>query len=217
MKNIERALGYSFSNENLLSEALHHSSIKRYAIPFERLEFLGDRVLGLVISEHIYKNYPGKEGAMAKMQAAFVCAETCYEIAKNIGVDKVIQTAGKHLKSNKTVLADAMEAILGAIFIDSRYEIVKDAIYNLWKDKFANYKDEIQDPKTTLQEVCQRLSGDMPRYEVLSVTGTAHDPIYTISVTALSFTEQALGHSRKEAEIEVARKILERLKDRSKT
>ena len=212
MNNTERELGYHFSNKRLLSEALHHSSIKKYAIPFERLEFLGDRVLGLVISEHIYINYPGKEGAMAKMQAAFVCAETCYEIAKKIGVDKVIQTAGNHLKSNKTVLADAMEAILGAIFIDSDYDRVKAVIHSLWKYKFASYNDDAQDPKTTLQEICQRLSGDVPRYEVLDITGSAHEPVYTISVTALSLTAEASGHSRKEAEIAVAKKILEQIK-----
>ena len=215
MKNLEQELGYQFSNKNLLSEALHHSSIKRYAIPFERLEFLGDRVLGLVISEHIYINYPGKEGTMAKMQAALVCADTCYEIAKKIGVNKVIQTAGNHLKSNKTVLADAMEAILGAIFIDSSYSKVKEIIHTLWRDKINSYNDEIQDPKTTLQEICQRLSGDMPRYEVLSVTGSAHEPVYTLSVTALDQTAQALGHSRKEAEIAVARKILGQIQAKS--
>ena len=212
MNNVEQKLGYHFSNKRLLSDALHHSSIKRYAIPFERLEFLGDRVLGLVISEHIYKSYPGKEGAMAKMQAAFVCAETCYEIAKKIGIDSVIQTAGKHLKSNKTVLADAMEAILGAIFIDSGYEKVKAVIHNLWCDKFDSYDDEAQDPKTTLQEMCLRLSGEIPLYEVMSVNGFAHDPVYTIRVTALSTSAEASGHSHKEAEIAVARKILEKIK-----
>lgn len=214
MKNLERELGYNFSNKNLLNEALHHSSIKRYAIPFERLEFLGDRVLGLVISEHIYRNSSGKEGTMAKMQAAFVCAETCHEIAKTIGIDKVIHTAGNHLKSNKTVLADAMEAILGAIFIDSSYSKVRDVIRNLWKDKIDSYNDEAQDPKTTLQEICQRLSGDMPRYEVLSIAGSAHEPVYTLSVTALNRTAKASGHSRKEAEIAVARKILEQIQEK---
>ena len=212
MNNVEQKLGYHFSNKRLLSDALHHSSIKRHAIPFERLEFLGDRVLGLVISEHIYKSYPGKEGAMAKMQAAFVCAETCYEIAKKIGIDRVIQTAGEHLKSNKTVLADAMEAILGAIFIDSDYDKVKMVIHTLWRDKFDSYNDEAQDPKTTLQELCQRLSGETPRYEVVSISGTAHDPVYTIRVTALSNFAEASGHSHKEAEIAVARKILEQIK-----
>lgn len=213
MKNIERKLGYCFANPKLLSEALHHSSIKRCAIPFERLEFLGDRVLGLVVAEHVYNNYPGTEGAMAKMQAAFVCADACYKIATKIGIDRVLQTAGSHLKSNKTVLADVMEAVLGAIFVDSAYEDVKRCILALWSDEFDGYADTMQDPKTTLQELCQRISGDTPKYELLSVTGVAHEPIYTINVTALGKIASTTGHSRKEAEISAAREILKQLRD----
>lgn len=214
MKNLEQKLGYNFSNRALLNEALRHSSIKRFAIPFERLEFLGDRVLGLVISEHIYRKYPGHEGSMAKMQAAFVCADTCYKIALEIGIDKVISTAGTHLKFNKTVLADAMEAVLGAVFIDSNYESVKKCILTLWNDEMREYDDTLQDPKTTLQELCQKLTGETPSYKLISTKGLAHDPVFTVGVTAMGETAITSGHSRKEAEIIVAREILKRIQDK---
>ena len=211
IKNLEEKLRYKFKERKLLQGALRHSSIKRYAIPFERLEFLGDRVLGLVIAEYVYANCRGTEGAMARMQAAFVCAETCYDIAKSIAIDNAIQTAGKHLKENKTVLADAMEAVLGALFIDSNYETVKQTILRLWEGHFLEYDESLQDPKTRLQEVCQKMSGELPAYEVKNITGSDHAPVFTVSVSALGKTAEATGHSRKDAEIVAARLLIQDL------
>ena len=212
--SVERELGYVFRDKKLLESALRHSSIKRFAVPFERLEFLGDRVLGLVIAEYIFQNSPSnaKEGAMAKMHSAFVCAETCCKIALQVGVDKAIQTAGKHLMTNKTVLADAMEALLGAVLIDANYVSVKDVILHLWQDEFFAYDECAQEPKTQLQELCQKRTGETPAYELVSVSGADHAPEFTISLTIAGVTVTASGHSRKDAETNAAKLMLHELR-----
>lgn len=212
MKNIETNLNYKFKNNSFLNDALRHSSIKRFSIPFERLEFLGDRILGIVSAEYIFKKFKGNEGSMAKMHSAFVCAESCYKVALDIGIDKVIQTAGKHLKSNKTVLADAMEAVLGAVFIDSNYETTKTVILKLWHEIFNNYDEFDQEPKTQLQEISQAKTGKAPVYELVSINGPDHDPEFKISLTAIGQIVEAVGHSRKEAETSAAKIILKRLR-----
>ena len=208
MTEVEKNLTYRFKNRKLLDEALHHSSIRRSAIPFERLEFLGDRVLGLIMAEHIYKTTNGSEGEMAKQQAFYVCAGTCCGIARQLGIGREITTAGAHLKDNETVLADAMEAIIGAIFIDAGYDRAREIVLSVW-NAFCKRSDIIpEDPKTKLQEICQHESGELPTYKVLNVSGQAHAPVYTIEVSALGLHETCTGKSRKEAEIKCARKLL---------
>ncbi|MBQ9440943.1 MAG: ribonuclease III [Alphaproteobacteria bacterium] len=210
LKYLEDELQYTFKNKELLRNALRHSSIKKSAMPFERLEFLGDRILGVVIAAYIYRKTAGNEGEMAKMHSAFVCAESCYEVAIKLGVNNIIKTAGPALRNNKTVLADAMEAILGAIFIDSRrdYRVVEYIVTRLWKPVFKRYKEEDQEPKTQLQEIVQANTNEVPLYTLLSETGPKHHPIFTVSVTALGNTIQASGFSKKEAETNAAREFL---------
>ena len=211
MKSIEDRIGYKFNNAKLLSKALNHSSIRKNAMSFERLEFLGDRVLGLVIAEYVYNTCSADEGEMAKMQAAFVCRKTCSDVAMSVGIDMTLQTAGSHLKNNQTVLADAMEAVIGAIFLDSGYDDVKDIILNLWQKHIHGYDETMQDPKTKLQEVSQKKSGFLPVYELLNVSGEAHNPTYRIAVSACGKTVESTGHSRKCAETEGARMLLQEI------
>ncbi|MDR0942257.1 MAG: ribonuclease III [Holosporales bacterium] len=207
MENIEASLGYKFKNKSLLHDALKHSSIKKFAIRFERLEFLGDRILGLVVAEYIFQNSKEAEGIMAKMLSVFVCADSCYKIALKIGIDKNIATAGEYLKNNKTVLADAMEAALGAVFIDGGYKEAKEVILRLWEEIFKNH-NELEDPKTRLQEICQAQTGKLPSYELISVTGPDHCPEFTVSAAFNGKLTKATGHSRKEAETEAAKLLL---------
>lgn len=212
MQQLETKLNYSFKNKKLLSDALHHSSIKRFSIAFERLEFLGDRVLGIVMAELIFRNFKGKEGTMAKMHSAFVCADTCAEIARKLGVNQLIKTADINLMNNKTVLADAMESILGAIFIDSDYKTVKDIIIRLWQDNVKNYNEFDQEPKTRLQEICQEKSGTTPIYKIISISGPDHKPEFLIELTALNKTITSKGSSKKDAETTAAREFLKRFR-----
>lgn len=211
MKDIEANLKYHFKNKELLLEAIHHSSLKKFAVQFERLEFLGDRVLGLVIAEYIFRNFAGAEGVMAKRHAALVCADSCRIVADKLGISDIIETAGEQLKTNKTVLADSMEAILGAIFIDSDYETVKQTILCLWKPVFENYDESQQDPKTRLQEICQSSSGKTPLYKVISVSGPDHAPVFKISLSALGNKIETTGSSKKDAETKAARLMLKKL------
>ena len=208
MTEVEKNLKYQFKNRKLLEDALHHSSIRRSAVPFERLEFLGDRVLGLVMAEHIYKTMNGSEGEMAKKQAYYVCAQTCFNIARQVGIGREIATAGAHLKNNETVLADAMEAVIGAIFVDAGYDKARSIVLDIW-DSYCDACDSSQgDPKTRLQEICQHQSGLLPTYTVQNVSGEAHAPIYTITVSALGMDKTCTGKSHKEAEMKCARKLL---------
>ena len=210
---LEKLLKYQFHNKEILRHALRHSSIKQCAIPFERLEFLGDRILGVVIAGYIYRNTKGTEGSMARMHSACICAEACYEVAQKLKVSDLIKTSGRNLITNKTVLADAMEAILGAIFTDSNrdYKKVESIVLRLWKPLFKKYNEEDQEPKTKLQEIVQAKTNEVPIYETLSETGPKHCPIFTVQVSALGCTIQAIGNSKKEAETIAAREMLTRL------
>lgn len=212
MKSLEKNINYEFKDKKLLIDAISHSSIKKFSIPFERLEFLGDRILGVVVAEYIFKKFKDNEGSMAKMHSAFVCANACHQIAISIGLDKVLKTAGDHLKTNKTVLADAMESLIGAIFIDSSYENVQNVILALWHDLFTNYDASNQEPKTQLQEIVQAKTGETPVYELISVTGPDHMPIFSVSVTGLEKKVTAVGNSKKIAETNAAKILLAELK-----
>jgi ribonuclease-3 len=211
---LEEKLGHSFRNISLLKSALHHSSIKRYALQFERLEFLGDRILGTVIAEFIFDKFNVEEGTMAKMFSAFVCADSCKQVALKLGLDKHLVTAGNHLRTNETVLADTMESVLGAVFIDGGYDPAKAVIIRCWNDIFSCYDDVNYDPKTTLQEVCQRETGVAPQYEIISVTGQDHSPTFTVSASIGSERVTASGSSRKKAETLAAKLLLQKLSDR---
>lgn len=213
MKSLEKNINYEFKDKKLLIDAISHSSIKKFSIPFERLEFLGDRILGVVIAEYIFKEFKDDEGSMAKMHSAFVCANACRQIAIAIGLDKVLKTAGDHLKTNKTVLADAMESLLGAIFVDSSYENVQNIIITLWNNLFTSYDATDQEPKTQLQELVQAKTGGTPVYELISVTGPDHMPVFSVSVTGLEKTVTAIGNSKKIAETNAAKILLAELKN----
>lgn len=209
MSFIEENLGYSFKNKKLLFDALHHSSLNRFSLRFERLEFLGDRVLGLVIAQALFQKFKkDDEGDLARIQAMFVCAEACYNVAKSIELNREIVTAGKHLMENKTVLADAMEALLGAIFLDSDFETVQQIVLKLWKKIFENSDLSEQDPKTHLQEICQERTGKTPEYSLISVSGPDHNPTFKMLLRAVGKEIVAEGHSKKAAEISAAKKML---------
>jgi ribonuclease-3 len=165
-------------------------------------------VLGLAIAEHIFCNSNGKEKEMARMYAAFVCAEACHKIALKIGLDKLIRTADKGLQTNKTVLSDGVEAVLGCVFIDGGFDVARRVVLSLWQEIFANYSASDQEPKTRLQEISQEKSGETPVYEVVSMRGPAHDPIFQVSVTALGKTTMAEGNSKKTAETKAARALI---------
>jgi ribonuclease-3 len=149
---------------------------------------------------------------MAKKQAAFVCADACFRAALAYGLNKTLHTAEYKLKKNKTVLADAMEAVLGAIFIDNGYETAKELILHLWEDIFSDYNEIEQDYKTQLQELSQAHAGQRPVYEVIDSSGPAHKPEFTVRVSALRKSAVAVGNSKKNAESNAAKLLVQKLR-----
>ena len=210
-------LGYHFSDTELLQRALTHSS--KGADNYERLEFLGDRVLGLIIADIVYKTFPFEtEGGMAKRHSALACTETLAEVAVTIGLQEVVilsdgeRSAGGMKQEN--LLADSMEAIIGAIYLDKGLEACHSVIEGLWGEKVHVLKEPPIDSKTGLQEWAQARKLGTPVYDVVKREGPDHAPVFHISVTVKGYGIQiGVGSSRRVAEKEAAKKFLAYLEE----
>ncbi len=210
-------LGYHFGDFELLQRALTHSS--KGADNYERLEFLGDRVLGLVIADIVYRAFPFEsEGGMAKRHSALACTETLAQVATTIGLqDVVILSEGERAAGGmkqENLLADSMEAIIGAIYLDKGLSACKDVIEGLWGEKVHILTEPPIDAKTGLQEWAQARKKPVPRYEIIRREGPDHAPVFHISVTVEGYAPQvATGSSRRIAEKDAARKLLDYLEE----
>ncbi|HXF90654.1 MAG TPA: ribonuclease III [Candidatus Nitrosotenuis sp.] len=217
MSNISQfveSLGLKFNNVIYLQHALTHPSVKknRKASHFERLEFLGDRILGLVIAESLYHSFPKeKEGSLAKRLAALVNRDVCIDIAQQIKLDTYLEVTGTKLGYDSSVLADAMEALIGAIYLDQGLNYARDFILRYWKKWLDLSISPPKDNKTALQEWSQKHGFGIPKYHVIDIQGPAHSPLFTISVALNSYQAEAQGTSRRAAEQSAARILLERL------
>ncbi len=210
-------LGYTFNKTILLKRALTHSSFTKNKLDNnERLEFLGDRVLGLSVAKLLYEKYPlDEEGFLAIRHANLVSTKTLASIAENMFLSSIIEMSPQEKKrkgyKNKNILADCVEAILGAIFLDSDFDTTFKVIERFWKKRIESSKTPIKDFKTTLQEYTQKKSGTHPEYIIISKEGPEHEPKFTISTTIEEITETATGSSIKETEQLVAEKLVEKL------
>lgn len=207
----EERIAYHFKNPQNLALALIHPSRdpSRRAKSFERLEFLGDRVLGLVITEYLYHRFPkGKEGELAKRLAALVCCETCHHIAQALDIQTALSLEEKYLSGS--VLADALEALIGSIYIDGGLDAARNFILTHWKPLFKKQAVLPTDSKTALQEWAQDKLKIRPQYEVLNVSGPDHNPLFQVRVTVGKYgSTEATGPSKKHAERAAAKKFLE--------
>jgi ribonuclease III len=211
-------LGYYFSNPDTLDRALTHSSkgIENY----ERLEFLGDRVLGLVIAEILYRCFPfEKEGSLARRHSALACTETLAKIARDLDVPGIVKASSAELASggNKqdNLLADCMEAIIGAIFIDKGYVPCQEVITSLWGDRIYTLSQPPVDSKTALQEWAQARGLPIPQYEIVERSGPDHAPQFKIRVTLQGIEpKEATAGTRRTAEKQVAEIMLDSLQDK---
>ena len=194
MKDLEKNIGYTFLDKSLLKTALTHKSVvneTKDAICNERLEFLGDSVLGFVVADYLYKNYPDKdEGIMTKARANVVCEEGLNVIAKEWEIsDDIILSYGEEKmggRSRASILSDAVESIIAAIYLDGGYEKAKEIIIKFFADKIDRFISGLSntanfDYKTNLQELCQA-RGLKPIYRLVSQRGPAHAKIYTSEV-----------------------------------
>ena len=207
-----KKLKYTFKDESILALALTQSGADAVNNN-ERLEFVGDRVLGLSVAVMLFEMFPNEvEGELARRHASLVSTETLATIALSIGLDKKIRhghmTAGRlcHIQAN------AMEAILGAIFMDGGFEAARTVIYDLWRELAAAATVAPKDPKTALQEFVQQTDrGALPVYEFLDSTGASHSPVFNVNVSALGKTASGQGASKKAASVAAADALLKSL------
>jgi len=216
--SFEQRLGYEFSNLSLLIEALTHSSIASdFRKDNQRLEFLGDRVLGLVMAEALLEiDQTAPEGTLAPRFNALVRKETCAEVARQIELGGVLKIGRSEMLSGgrrkDALLGDGMEAVIAAIYKDGGFEVAKKIIINLWDDRIKNVKGDARDAKTMLQEWAQARGQNPPNYEVMSRSGPDHAPDFLVKVLLESGeTSEALAGSKRQAEQMAAKALLKKI------
>jgi len=218
-ENFYALTGYQFKQRDLLQQALTHRSFSRSGNN-ERLEFLGDSVLNLIITRHIYRRFENAdEGELSRIRASLVKQSTLAKVARGIDLGDAINLGGCELKSGgyrrASILADALEAVVGAVFLDSDYLQAEKAVLQLYREQLESIDAdaEFKDPKTRLQEYLQSRQLGLPVYAVEQTTGQAHSQKFTISCTLadLDLQESGSGTSRKKAEQQAAQKLLDRI------
>ncbi len=208
-------LGHRFHDRRLLRDALRHPSVAGavHATGYERLEFLGDRVLGLVIAEVLLKRFPSEpEGHLARRLAAHVRRDALAEVARAIGLGGFIMLShGEDVGGGRAkagTLADCMEAVIGALYLDGGLEVAANFIRSRWQDRLAE-RNPPRDPKTALQEWAQGRGLPLPRYETVAAEGPDHAPAFTVSVTIEGHpAATAVGASKRVAERAAADALL---------
>ena len=214
LHTLQKKINIKFKSINYLKKSITHKSYDSLN-NYEKLEFLGDRVLGLVISKKLIELYPDqKEGVLDKRLASLVNKNRCLEVAKNIGLEKFILIGNKSNKSKieNKILSDCIEALIGAIYYDKGFEASEKFILNMWKS-FINSSDvSIIDSKTKLQEYSLKKFKSLPIYKLVSSSGPKHKPKFTISVK-LKNTKffEGSGNSKKKAEQSAAKILLDSL------
>ena len=225
MHTLETKLGYVFHRPELLENALYHSS---YANEHrgtgissnERLEFLGDAVLGFVTAEYLYAKHPDMpEGDLTRIRAALVCEESLHEVAQYLGLGKYLRLGrGEELGGGRrrpSILADAVEAVLAAVYLDGGIDEARALIHRilLEKEQEQVVESRRRDCKTELQELVQRKPNQVLHYELVSESGPDHAKVFAVAVTLNGqVVGLGSGHSKKEAEQSAARAALEQMK-----
>ena len=213
-KNLEINIGYKFRDRNLLLDAIKKNNKNDQSKnSFERLEFLGDRVLGFVISKRLLEKYPDdREGSLDKKLASLVNRKKCLEVAKSINLDKFIfvgNSKRKIIKIEDKIISDTCESLIGAIYLDKGIDITEKFILNFWKDHILSSDKTYVDSKTKLQEYSLKKFKSLPVYKFISNTGLKHKPKFKISVK-LKNTKfyEGIGDSKKKAEQNAAEMLL---------
>ncbi len=216
----EKAAGYRFVSPELLVQALTHSAgAGGAAHDYQRLEFLGDRVLGLVIAAALYRRYPQhEEGRLARHLNHLVRKETCAQVARDLGLDELMQTGEStrrgQAKASLNVLGDLAESVIAAIYLDQGLEAAEKFIISHWEPFFARYEDAPRDPKSALQEWAAAKGAPVPVYEELSRSGPDHAPRFVMRARIAGLGQaKGEGGSKRKAEQAAAQTLLEQVKD----
>ena len=209
---LQKTIRIKFKSQNLLIKSLTHKSFDSI-LNYEKLEFLGDRVLGLIISKKLLELYPNeKEGTLDKKLASLVNKNTCFIIGNKIDLSKYIFLGNKsksYISANKKIVSDCIEALIGAIYLDKGLDVVEKFILFYWGSFLKNSKQTEIDAKTRLQEYSLKKFKLLPIYKLISNTGPRHSPVFKVGVK-LQDTKffEARGTSKKDAEQNAAKKVI---------
>ncbi len=220
LEKLEKQLGHSFSDRGLIKRALTHAS----ALPparsatenYERLEFLGDRVLGLAVAEMVFQTYPkAEEGELARRLNHLVKRETCAEVATELDLGDLMVIGESEAQSGgrakAALLADICESVLGALYRDAGWTVARAFIENRWRDRMLSWSGSQRDAKTTLQEWVQGKGLATPSYKIADRTGPDHAPVFTVAVSVDGMDAgQGTGPSKRLAEQAAAEAVLRR-------
>ncbi|WP_274630683.1 ribonuclease III [Arvimicrobium flavum] len=214
---IAERTGYAFHDVALLQRALTHSSVRgKVGADNERLEFLGDRVLALVVAEMLFRRHPeATQGELAVRLSSLVSGDSCAEVAEEIGMTEFIHAdaavRGVNGRKAKNVRADAMEALIAAVYLDSGLEPARAFILRFWEKRAQTVGRAVRDPKTMLQEWLAQKDSARPTYAIIGREGPDHEPVFTVEVQAPGFDASvATGRSRQAAEQAAAAAFLAR-------
>ena len=217
---LEDRVGYRFADAAMLDIALTHISAlkgaRNRAGSYQRLEFLGDHVLGLIVSDMLYRAFPkADEGELSRRLADLVRKETCAEIARNIDLGAAIrvgsseQTAGA--RTRPAILADVCEAVIGAVYLDGGYKAAEQLVERLWEVRLRATAQPLRDPKTVLQEWAQARGLPTPAYREVARSGPDHNPEFRVAVQLPAFAPaEGMGRSKRAAEQAAAAAMLAR-------
>lgn len=219
-EDVEANVGHAFRDRGLLEQALTHisalASDRSRIASYQRLEFLGDRVLGLAVSAMLYDAFPNaEEGEMSRRLAALVRRETCASIAREWNLGPAIILGDSEVtgggRDKPAILCDVCEAVIGAVFIDAGFEAVAQIVRSSWTARMEQPSHPLQDPKTALQEWAQSLGRPTPLYQETARTGPAHAPVFTLRVSVEGFgPANGLGSSKRNAEQAAAESFMRR-------
>lgn len=215
---LSQRIGYTFKDESLLQLALTHRS--KGGKNNERVEFLGDSIVNFVVAEALFHKFPDeKEGKLSRLRAGLVRGTTLAELGRDFDLGEFLLLGSGELKSGgfnrESILADAVEAIIGAVFLDSNFEVVKERVLNWYGPRISELKvdDILKDSKTRLQEYMQKTQNRLPKYDVIEVFGQAHDQKFKVACQIENLPEVTvgIGSSRRLAEQSAAKKALKAL------
>lgn len=220
LERLQPILQYEFDDISFLETAITHRSVS--SRNNERSEFLGDSFLGFVIADYLFMNFPSAdEGQLSRLRASLVKKETLAKLAHELGLGKFLKLGQGELKSGghnrDSILADAVEAIIAAIYLDGGYQKARQFLLNLYQEQLNNLTliRGLKDPKTRLQELLQSRKIDLPQYELINSTGPQHNQQFTVDcrVPSINLKSVGKGVSKRKAEQDAAEQLLGQLED----
>ena len=214
---LEGLLGYTFKNKDLLKQALTHASVSENKNSYERLEFLGDRVLSFVIADLLFQAFPAdREGALAKRHSTLVKQGALELVATHLNLAAHMHYArrDKTQAPSPSMQADVVEALIAAMYLDGGFSVAENFIKTHWQNLIQTSQAPPEDAKSALQEWAQSRAIALPKYEELQRSGPDHDPVFTIQVTVAGYPpQQAQSHSKQAAQKLAAKAMLDFLRE----